>query len=127
MRVYIAAPWPLRKDAAQLRAQLAVAGIGCTSNWIDVEKRTASDVQRIKMAQMDLGDVRDADALVLLNPDSYENKGTGGRHVEVGYALALGRRVIVFGSISNIFHHLPEVTIINTLEALVEQLSLAGV
>jgi nucleoside 2-deoxyribosyltransferase len=33
----------------------------------------------------------------------------GGRHVEFGYALAKGKRVVVIGERENVFHHHPSV------------------
>lgn len=113
-RVYIAAPWNLKKDAAQLRSLLAVAGIHSTSRWIDVEEHAtpeklsaeyAAGVTRFSgFADMDKTDIQSAHALVLINPAAYVNKGTGGRHYETGYAVALNRPIFIFGVRSNVFH-----------------------
>lgn len=117
MRVYIAAPWPLKKDAAQLRAQLAVVGIDSTARWIDINH--AGSAQE---AENDLNDVFMAQAFVLINPPEFTNKGTGGRHVETGYAIAINRPVFVLGAASNVFHHLARVTIVSDVESLVKEL-----
>ena len=57
---------------------------------------------------IDQEDVLAADALVCFTEPPGDG-GSGGRHVELGMALALGRRVIVVGRREHIFHHLPEV------------------
>lgn len=113
MRVYIAAPFPLKHDAAALRARLSQRGTDCTSRWIDAGDGPDSK----EWAEGDLADILQAHALVLLNPATYANAGTGGRHVEVGYALALEIPVIVLGQKSNIFHEL--CTVVKDEDALV--------
>ena len=57
---------------------------------------------------------RRADALVALNPPGWESKGTGGRHVELGSALTLGRPVILLGPRTNTFHHHSDVQMVDT-------------
>lgn len=120
MIVYIAAPFELRKEAAQLRAQLDVVDIGCCSRWIDL----FGGQPATELAASDLADVREAHAVVLINPPSYANKGTGGRHVEIGFALALGITIVIHGVKSNIFHELPGVSVTQTVDELVAILRL---
>lgn len=101
-RVYIAAPYPMKAEAAQLRALFRKNEIDCTSRWIDgpyplPDQQNAND---------DLQDVLNAHCVVLMNPQSYHNAGTGGRHLEVGYALAHAIPVFVLGGSSNVFHSL---------------------
>ena len=64
--------------------------------------------------------------LVALNPDAWADRGTGGRHVEFGYALALGKALIVVGVRSHVFHELDAVTVVPDVAALVAQLT-AGI
>lgn len=62
-------------------------------------------------ARKDLVDIERADIFVLYNPLRYQRMGTGGRHVEMGYALARDKRIIVIGEIEeNVFQQLDEVT-----------------
>lgn len=121
-KVYIAAPFPLLKDAVQLRAQLAVVGIESTARWIDLNQK-AEGQTAIEYAQHDLDDVRAAHAVVLINPPMFANKGTGGRHVEIGYALGIGHPFFfVMGVKSNIFHELPQALIVATVTELVAEI-----
>ncbi len=104
--VYIAAPYPLRDRAQQLRTEIEFAGFPVTSTWIR-QPDTLSD----EFARVDLADVSRACVLVAYNPPEYKNAGTGGRHVELGYALALGKPVVLIGEPSNIFHYLSTVQV----------------
>ena len=110
--VYVAARWETKDDAAKLRDALAERGIGCTSRWLE-EEPSLGDVpeeKKRRVAGMDALEVRRAQALVLWNPPEKHRQGTGGCHVEVGMALALGIPVLVVGGGSNVFHWLPGVT-----------------
>jgi nucleoside 2-deoxyribosyltransferase len=112
-RCYITAPYPIRADAKAAMLVLADAGIGCTARWI-----TQDDSAQLShaWAQADLDDVRAADVLVALNPPEFANAGTGGRHVELGYALALGKALYLVGERTNIFHYHHTVTVCGTLD-----------
>lgn len=104
MRVYIAAPFQERQQAQALMAKIEAAGISVTSSWLKQDDELSD-----QFARQDLKDVAYADALVALNPDGYADRGTGGRHVEFGYALALGKRIVLVGARTHIFHYLSEV------------------
>jgi hypothetical protein len=106
MDIYIAAPYPIRDRAVALMQRLEAEGFGVTSTWLREDDELAD-----KYAQLDLDDIGRSDALVLMNPDEWKNAGTGGRHVEMGFALGLNRHVVVVGERSNIFHYLDEVVI----------------
>lgn len=117
LSIYIAAPYPAREAAIELLAALEVAGFTVTSTWLR-EFDTLDD----EHARLDLHDVERADALVLVNPEPWAAQGTGGRHVEFGYAIAKGKQLYVLGERSNMFHHLCDVTIVPTVPALIDVL-----
>lgn len=122
MKAYIAAPYPERDVAIIVMQQLEAGGIEVTSTWLRrLDQLTNSD------ARKDLVDVERADVLVALNPHGWEKKGTGGRHVEFGYALALGKPIVLVGKRSNIFHYLDIVTVVADTENLAAHLALAFV
>jgi nucleoside 2-deoxyribosyltransferase len=104
MKVYIAAPYPERAYAVRVMAACEAVGLTVTSRWLKAPDELADE-----HARKDLDDVRACDLLIALNPRDYEHAGTGGRHVELGYALALGKRVLLVGERSNIFHYLCEI------------------
>lgn len=106
MQVYIAAPYPEREAAIQVMQRLEAAGFGVTSTWLKEHDELAD-----KYARLDLDDILRSDAVVALNPTVYQNAGTGGRHVEFGYALALNRPIVLVGERSNIFHYLDDIDV----------------
>lgn len=104
--VYIAAPWQLQSRGVAMKARLEGLGYRVTSRWL-----TAEEVNSHESARQDLDDIEAADCLLALNPAEWSEKGTGGRHVEFGYALALRKPILVVGVRSNVFHYLSEVAI----------------
>jgi len=114
MKIYIAAPYPIRQQAIQAKEYLERHGHIVTSRWL-IEEQTGMSHQH---AQGDLEDVAAAQLLLALHPEGWHNKGTGGRHVELGYALALGKQIVVIGQRTNNFHYLDCVRVIELLEDL---------
>ena len=104
IRVYIAAPFQLQDAAIALREFLEDGGIGCTSSWLEAPENIDDH-----WARRDLSDVARCDVFVAMNPEDWSSRGTGGRHVEFGYALALRKPVLILGTRTNIFHHLRDV------------------
>jgi nucleoside 2-deoxyribosyltransferase len=121
MRAYIAAPYPERDQAIRIMRMLELQGIEVTSTWL-----RSPDTLSDEHARVDLADVARADVLVALNPESWNERGTGGRHVEFGYALALGKPIVLVGERSNIFHYLDIVKRIDDSEDITKQVLKAG-
>jgi nucleoside 2-deoxyribosyltransferase len=113
-KVYIAAPYPIRISAIALKEHLERRGVTVTSRWL-----ISDGVESDEFAEEDLEDVRAADVLIAFNPPDWAQLGTGGRHVEFGYALALGKPIVLFGVRSNIFHHLSRVRLAADVEDLI--------
>jgi len=110
IQVYIAAPYSTRDLAISVMQALEAQGFAVTSQWLTGAVEAESDAG----ARMDLADVARADVLLALNAADWIERGTGGggRHVEFGYALALGIPVVLLGPRSNVFHHLAEVHVV---------------
>lgn len=108
-KVYIAARGEDQALAAQVRAQLSLAGIACTARWIDQSLANESHDE----AQQDLDDVRSADALILLKPAGSHRHTTGGHHVETGVALERGLPIVLLGEPENVFHRHRSVTVLS--------------
>ena len=108
IKVYIAAPFSMQQEAERIQRVLELKKMKVTARWITMEKAEIRDEPYLQMwAQNDLDDVAAADVLLAISPFEYIEKGTGGRHVELGYALALKIPVILYGFPTNIFHHHP--------------------
>src|SRR5665213_593494 len=101
MKIYIACAYPLRDEAISVMHWLESQGHHVTSRWL----RQLDDEGPIAAVD-DLADVTSADLLLALNPEEWRKSGTGGRHVELGYALALGKQIVLVGVRTNVFHHL---------------------
>jgi nucleoside 2-deoxyribosyltransferase len=100
VRVYFAARYSKRKKLRRYRKELERVGHSVTSRWLDEgAEETAATATR------DLDDIKSADLLILFS-EQPRCRTRGGRFVEAGYALGLGRRVIAVGGVENIFGHL---------------------
>jgi hypothetical protein len=114
--VYVASRFDDQLAARRLRDALAERGIGCTSRWLEEEPALGSiltDEKRRHVAEMDVHDVRRAQALVLWNPEQADPtpraRTTGGLYVEMGVAVGEGKPIFVVGKRTNVFCWLPRV------------------
>ena len=122
MKIYLAAPYAARNSMRGITGMLEAEGHDVTSQWIwatheihtgvvDAAPEHADEYLRVQTAD-DLADIDRAEAVILFTSGwviancSLEKSQTtsGGRHIETGYALAKGKRVIVLGEPENIFH-----------------------
>jgi len=69
---------------------------------------------RQKFAQDDFRDVMACDLLIAFTEQPRTDKGRGGRHVELGLALGMGKKVWVVGHRENIFCWLEHITFFET-------------
>ncbi len=112
-RVYLAARYGRRDELNAYRARLHGDGIEVTSRWLMVDppapRAELTDAHWRELAETDIDDIRRADALVAFAEES--GGGRGGRHVELGVAVALEKLVVVVGSPEHIFHRLPQIRV----------------
>ena len=118
MRIYIAAPWEHRKEAALAAIALRNAGFTITSRWYDEPNNSILPMTAYHEALQDLSDIGCAQTLLVLNFAYSEGKA-----VETGYALHAGLAIIVVGERTNIFHYHPRVRLVSSLDAAIEVLS----
>lgn len=76
----------------------------------------ALQAQREEFAHHDWDDLLAADVVISFTEQPRTSGTRGGRHVEFGAALALGKRCIVVGWRENVFHCLPDVEFYATWE-----------
>lgn len=121
-RVYLAAPYHRRSELQDYARRLEYAGIEVTARWLDglhdhlVDTTDDVDV-RGSWATEDIEDIERADALLVFPLPTRANRSArGGVHVELGIALALGKRVIAVGGRPNVFYCLPRVEVVQTFE-----------
>lgn len=95
-------------------ADLAASGHESTANWITGKHE---GWQPDEAAQEDIDDINSADGIISFTEELKTlTDSRGGRHVEFGYGLALGKRMIIVGWRENVFHHLPGVEFYETWE-----------
>lgn len=116
MKIYLAAPWSEKVLARVLGMILAQQGHLLTEEWWE-HPETTDGVELERQARLDMAAIERADLLILLNLQPRGGE-TSGKAVEFGYALALGKSLIVVGARSNLFHHLPEVHVVPTISKL---------
>jgi len=122
-KIYITAPYELRKSAQEAMKFFAEIGIECTARWIWQDD---SAILSHEWAQADLNDVWLANILVALNPPEWAKNGSGGRHVELGIALTLEKPIYLIGERTNIFHYHDRVTVCATLDEARDMISKLG-
>lgn len=117
MKVYIAARFSRRPEANDLAQELKALGHTITSRWVKPDANhllptglsaQAADGERRRFALEDLEDVADCDWCVSLMEEPRSNS-RGGRHVEFGIAVGMGKKLSIIGPRETVFHHLPTV------------------
>lgn len=141
MKIYIAATYGRRLEVMGIAIRLADWGHEITSeDWhhqTDEQKqqeyeewqrgRRWDDDEPVSFdqwcARRDLEGVRDADMLVFVTDVDTPYQSTGGRHLELGYALGLGGKYIcLIGEPENIFHSMRSIQIFPTWKDFFEAL-----
>lgn len=137
MRVYLAGPYAKREQLRAYGEELTRVGFTVCSSWLEetheINAGTVDSAAELtdeavdKHAVEDLVDVQRSDLLVVFTAKSLgltrDEAFSGGRHVETGYALALGKPVVVVGDPENVFHRLSRVTVVPTWHEAVLELS----
>lgn len=130
MKIYIAARFSRRPEANQLGHRLRALGHRIVCRWIKPDcdhvlptglSPQAEDSARERFALEDCEDVRACDWMISLTEEP-RNDSRGGRHVEFGYGLALGKRMTVIGPRETVFHHLPRVEHYGSVESFLKKI-----
>lgn len=113
MKIYPAARYGRREEMAQISDYLKSKGFEITARWVYGGEEGLS---REDIALLDFEDVDKADVVLSFT----ERRGTanvaGGRHVEFGYGLAKGKRMVVIGERETVFHEHPDAEVYPSLE-----------
>ena len=116
-RIYIAAPWDRRHEMPAIAWQFEEAGYEITHRWWEEDTDIPAELR--KCAENDWRAVRTADALVVINSQP-RGQETSGKAVETGLAIAYGLPIFVVGEITNIFHYLPQVRLVASVDEALE-------
>lgn len=117
-RVYLAARYGRRLEMVERACELKAAGYVSSATWLDGTHETLDESpgwggRAAEFAKVDLEDIERSDWLVMFADDP-GMVSRGGRHVELGYALALRRHggrpsVVIIGEPECVFHWADEV------------------
>ncbi len=121
MNIYLAARYSRNAEMRDYRDQIEAAGHKVTSRWIDLHPDVVGDFSEsfkpdvlntepercAPLGQHDLDDIDRADMVLSFTGVG----GKGGRHVEFGYGLARGKRMLLVGPREHIFHSLSVVEV----------------
>lgn len=120
IRIYLAAQFNLRYSLHPVRRQLQEHGIIVHADWLDSPGGDLADPATQAWIERDLSDLQAADVFVALSLPSQHGWGSGGRHVEFGYALALNKPIVLVGKQENLFHWHESVIVASDVRALPE-------
>ncbi len=116
-KVYLAARFSRLPELVGYERELALQGIPVTSRWLrgghEFVGTPDEDIpveRQARFAQEDLEDIDRADVVICFTEALGAGPARGGRHVEMGYALARYKSLIVVGYRENVFCCLPHVT-----------------
>lgn len=112
MKIYIAGKYEARERLRSIRAILQERGHEVISSWLDetAPKGEVTDEYKASVAIRDFREILNADLFIL---DTLDESNTGGREVELGWALALTlmglhkMKPIRIGPDRNVYHMLP--------------------
>jgi hypothetical protein len=101
-------------------------GMTVTSRWLEERIPESSQLHDVtpafcrETAIADLQDICKSDTMVFFSEDPTIGTPRGGRHFEMGYALAMGKDIHIIGKHENIFHFLPCIKLHNSVEDFLE-------
>lgn len=130
MNVYFAARYSRREELVRYEREMIMAHrddpmrwpINVNSRWLKGDHQItddgmtddANEEQRQKFAMEDWLDILDADMVVCFTEQPRTGPTRGGRHVEFGAALALGKMILIVGPRENVFYSMPGVRQVDT-------------
>lgn len=144
MRIYLAARYSRRLELCDYRAELESLGHIVTSRWLNGSHQLDRDGLKIgalgeeyvesgseaRAAELraffageDMADVHAAELVIAFTEAPRAEASRGGRHVELGLALAWKRPVFIVGPRENVFCWLPEIRHFDSFKLLLPELS----
>ena len=122
--IYLASRYIKHKEMQGYAKELIAEGFLITSRWIwgshkitdEGLSSEAEESLRIKFATEDFIDLRSAHVVINFTEVPRSCNSRGGRHVELGLALAWKKECIVIGHRENIFHCLPQIKFYHSWE-----------
>ena len=119
MKIFLCGRYSRKHQFRELRTRLHTMGHIVTSRWLDTDWEKKDDSgssaapaeYRKRHAVEDLEDVGACDCLIAFTEEPRSNT-RGGRHVELGYALACNKIIYLVGPLEHIFCSHPRVMVV---------------
>jgi hypothetical protein len=127
VKIYIASRYGRKEEMKVVAAKLNAAGHKVASFWIyeihptDVTMDQVNDAELRETAMADYIELGAADAMLFFAEDPLVVPPRGGRHVEFGIAIGMGKDIYVIGPKENIFHHFRNVKHFKNLEEFINE------
>ncbi|MCP4601697.1 MAG: hypothetical protein GY847_14480 [Proteobacteria bacterium] len=131
MNIYLSASYARREEMERYARVLYQHNIEVVSRWVFQENEELETELRQdgleahpnvcnQIARDDLDDIQQCDMFVMFT-DGPDQTSYGGRHVEMGFALALRKPVLICGPIENVFQMLDtKVKRVSGIEGVIE-------
>lgn len=124
MKFYLASRYSRYLEMQLVRDELRSLGHEVTSRWINGDHQLSNEglsneaqaEERLRLATEDFTDVLAAEVVVSFTEPPRTTNSRGGRHVEFGIGLALGKVCVIVGPRENVFHCLPNVEVFPSTE-----------
>lgn len=115
MKIYLAARYSRHPEMQRCRDDLEALGHTVTSRWINGDHKMVNDSMfspgdeniAERFAVEDYEDLLEADCVISFTEPQRSTNSRGGRHVEFGIALGLGKHNVIVGPKENVFHYMP--------------------
>lgn len=122
--IYIAGRFDRKEELRGYADTLTSLGYYITSTWLYGKHESDGECTTDELAafaEEDLLDIMNADVLLAFTEDKLSSGyHSGGRHVELGFALGQGIDVAIIGPPENVFHHHKDVRTFDSFDALME-------
>lgn len=123
LKIYLAAMYSEKDNISKQAAIFRSHDFVVTSTWLEephaptIKMAEVATDSLLEYAQNDIRDISEADWFVCQSVEPTTLTVRGGRHVEFGYALAKGKKILVVGPKENIFHLLPNIKHVDNWES----------
>lgn len=123
MKIYLAAQFSEQALMKEWRKLLRQNGHYVTSRWLEVKESQLGETFNPSAAEEAAKDLHDITACEIMISRTL-SRGLlftgGGRHIEFGFALAQEKLMINVGGYESVFHRLPQVRTVSTIEQAIE-------
>ena len=115
VKVFLSAAFPRRDEVREIANLLRGMGHKVVSRWVDANDEDTSENQS-RWALLNMADAVRAEVFIgFASASGDPGAARGGRHCELGAALALCKEVILIGKPEHAFHHHPAVIVCDGL------------